>query len=325
MSKWPPHANFAAMTELSNLAYIHNPLDRAGHHRTDRAWLRARLKDPASRIVPLFDLKPFVLKATPTEPPCLGWLKPGLLDISLDGAGAVIFLGLDEGRAHFAVDLTLAHDPSAPGGLLDGFGGTFKDLRSAVMSGDLTGPEASIAAQAKAMIEWHRRHKFCAQCGKSTEITEGGYKRQCETCKAEHFPRTDPVVIMLATRGDKALLGRGKNFPGKMFSALAGFVEPGETIEQAVAREIMEEAGIQTGAVRYFATQPWPYPMSLMIGCFADATSEDIKIDETELADARWMTRAELKAALEGTGGGDFFLPPPLAIAHHLIKAFVEG
>ncbi len=312
------------MTEPLPMTFAHSPLDRAGHHRTDSAWLKARLKDPTTRLLPVYDLKPYMLPADGSNPACLGWLRPGLIDASLSGPHAVVFLGMDNNRAHFAVEIRGNVDPTLTGGILNGFGGEFKDLRASVMSGDLAGGEAAIMAQAKAMIEWHRRHPFCAQCGKPTDISEAGYKRVCLSCKTEHFPRTDPVVIMLAYRGDKALLGRGKNFPGKMMSALAGFVEPGETIEEAVAREIMEEAGIKVGAVRYHATQPWPYPMSLMIGCMAEALSDDITIDETELAEARWIDRETLARALAGEVK-EFFVPPKIAIAHHLIRAFVDG
>ncbi len=312
------------MFEKYPMIFAQNPLDRAGHYRVDQAWLKARLKDPSSRQLPVYDLKPYLLPAQGNDPPCLGWIRPGLIEASWDGPGAVIFLGMDGDRAHFAVEMRVNADPTLNGGVLDGFGGSFKDLRGSVMSGELAGGEAAIMAQARAMIEWHRRHPFCSQCGKATEVIEGGYKRICGHCKAEHFPRTDPVVIMLTHREGRALLGRAKTFPGRMFSALAGFVEPGETIEEAVAREIMEEVGVKVGKVDYFATQPWPFPMSLMIGCLAEGISEDIIIDDTEIAEARWFSREELALALKGETK-DFFVPPAMAIAHHLIRAFVEG
>ena len=152
---------------------------------------------------------------------------------------------------------------------------------------------------------------------------EGGYKRVCPSCGAEHFPRTDPVVIMLATHGDKCLLGRQKGWPEGMYSALAGFMEPGETIEEAVARELHEEAGIHVSAVRYYGGQPWPFPASLMIGCLADADSTQISLDDVELEDAKWVARADVQAAFNGAGG--VAIPPEMAIAHQLMRAFAQG
>ncbi len=182
--------------------------------------------------------------------------------------------------------------------------------------------DAAIMGQAKAMIDWHQRHGFCARCGHATASADGGYRRICPNCNAEHFPRTDPVVIMLATYGEECLVGRGKHFPAGMYSALAGFVEPGETIEEAVRRELKEESGIDTGAVTYHATQPWPFPSSLMIGCFAQALTKDLVIDRNELAEARWLDRATARAIIEGARAEGLWLPPPVAIAHHLIKAW---
>jgi NAD+ diphosphatase len=197
------------------------------------------------------------------------------------------------------------------------------------MAAGLPEKDVAILGQAKAMIDWHERHGFCPRCGHATVIAEAGYKRSCPNCGAEHFPRTDPVVIMLATHtdpklGDACLVGRGKQFPPGFFSALAGFVEPGETIEEAVAREIKEEAGIMVTNVTYFTTQPWPFPSSLMIGCFAQAQGRDITIDPNELADAFWLEKAKARAMLAGERMDNLFLPPPVAIAHHLIKHWAE-
>ena len=236
--------------------------------------------------------------------------------------GDTVFLGMHGDVAHFAVEIPENRDPENSGPLA-GLG-TFADLRQAVAV--LDPGEASILAQAKAMVDWHARHRFCSVCGSPSAPRSAGYSRRCtsEACKAEHFPRTDPVVIMLACRGDKALLGRQKIFPPGMYSALAGFVEPGETIEEAVRREVKEEAGIEVGAVRYHSTQPWPFPSSLMIGCIAEATSETIEMDGEELEDARWVDRATLARALAGDRGAGLFVPPSFAIAHMLVKAWVE-
>jgi NAD+ diphosphatase len=185
--------------------------------------------------------------------------------------------------------------------------------------------DAAIIAQAKAMIDWHQRHGFCPRCGAATKIMDAGYRRLCDKCNSEHFPRVDPVVIMLATHGEACLVGRGKQFPPGMFSALAGFVEPGETIEEAVRRELMEEASVKVGEVTYYATQPWPFPSSLMIGCFAKAESREVKADETELAEVRWLERSVARELIEGKQVNGVRVPPPIAIAHHLIKTWALG
>ncbi|HEY0281593.1 MAG TPA: NAD(+) diphosphatase, partial [Rhizomicrobium sp.] len=174
-----------------------------------------------------------------------------------------------------------------------------------------------------ALIDWHQRHGFCPKCGAPTVSTDAGNKRVCTACQSEHFPRTDPVVIMLATKGDLALLGRNRNWPPDFFSAPAGFVEPGESIEEAVRRELFEETGVVAGAVSYFASQHWPFPSQLMIGCFAACDRSDLNLDGSELAEARWFDRASAKALLAGEVKG-LRGPVPFAIAHHLIKAWAE-
>ena len=181
-------------------------------------------------------------------------------------------------------------------------------------------------AAAKALMHWHAHHRFCANCGALTDVAVAGWRRDCKVCKATHFPRTDPVVIMLAVDGDACVLGRQPRFPKGMYSALAGFVEPGETIEAAVRREIWEEAGVACGAVQYFASQPWPFPASLMIGCFAEARDRSLKVDQVELEDARWFTREEAVALLEKRHPDRLAAPTPVAIAHHLLKQWAyEG
>lgn len=198
------------------------------------------------------------------------------------------------------------------------------DLRSIAVQGLLPPDELGPLGEAKALMDWHRRHGFCANCGGATRSASGGWRRDCAACGTQHFPRTDPVVIMLSVRGDRCLLGRQARFQPGMYSCLAGFVEPGETIEDAVRRETMEEAGIRTGRVRYLASQPWPFPSSLMIGCLAEALDEELVVDQVELEDARWFTRAEVAAMLAGTHPDGLSAPKPFAIAHHILKAFVE-
>jgi NAD+ diphosphatase len=178
-------------------------------------------------------------------------------------------------------------------------------------------------AEAKALLHWHRKHCFCAACGAPSRVSSAGWKRICETCETEHFPRTDPVVIMLSVRGDKCVLGRQSRFPPGMYSCLAGFLEPGETIEAAVRRETLEEAGVRTGQVRYLASQPWPFPASLMIGCIAEALNDDLTIDGEELEHARWFTRDEVRLMLDGQHPEGLLAPQPMAIANALLKSWV--
>ena len=218
----------------------------------------------------------------------------------------------------FAVDLDGAADPAD--GPLEGLG-RFEDLRAIAMR--LPKTDAAILATAKQMFEWRRRHKFCASCGQPSEVSDGGWKRVCPACKVEHFPRTDPVVIMLAVHGEKCLLGRQAAWPKGMFSALAGFLEPGESIEEACARELMEEAALRAVKVRYHSTQPWPYPSSLMIGLIAEVEDEEGCPDQTELSEVRWFTRDEARKLLAGEIEG-VNAPSRLAIAMQLIKAWVE-
>ena len=202
---------------------------------------------------------------------------------------------------------------------------TLTDLRSLATAGAVSAEHLGAIAQGRSLMNWHGRHKYCSVCGTATAIVNGGYRRDCPACGAEHFPRTDPVVIMLAIHEDRALLGRQKQFMPGMYSCLAGFLEPGETIEDAVRRETLEEAGILIGRVRYHASQPWPFPSSLMIGCMAEALTADIRRDETELEDCRWFPRDEVKAMLAGTHAQGLKAPGRFAIANRLVAAWAEG
>ena len=198
------------------------------------------------------------------------------------------------------------------------------DLRSIAVQGVVAAEHVPPLAEAKAILNWHGRHRFCPNCGAATLVTQGGWRRDCPACKAEHFPRTDPVVIMLAIAGERCVLGRSPRFPSTMWSCLAGFAEPGESLEEAVRREVREEVGIVCARVKYFASQPWPFPSSLMIGCHAQALTEQIVIDESEIEEARWFDREELKTMLSRNHPQGLTAPPPIAIAHHIILDFVE-
>jgi NAD+ diphosphatase len=232
----------------------------------------------------------------------------------------VVFLGFLDGAARFAVSLA----PPGIATLQKRSGIELVDLRSIAVRGLLDNDHLCVLAAGKALINWHARHRFCANCGAKTQPVEGGWRRDCRSCEALHFPRTDPVVIMLAVAGDRCLLGRAHRFQAGMWSCLSGFVEPGETVEEAVRRETREEAGIVCGKVAYFASQPWPLPMSLMIGCYAQARSQEIIIDRTELDDARWFERDEIALMLMGQHPQGLTTPLSFAIAHHILRAFVE-
>ncbi|MGC1397389.1 NAD(+) diphosphatase [Candidatus Binatus sp.] len=299
-----------------------SPLNRASEKRTDSNWIESRRRDPSSLVLPMWRLEPFILGSEKSGPPVeLGLVRAGVVESIVEAGALCLVLGLDGERAVFAMDIPGADDP-ANSGPLAGLG-YFRDARVAASIVSLK--DAAIIAQAKAMIDWHQRHGFCARCGAPTKIMDAGYRRLCGQCKAEHFPRVDPVVIMLATFGEACLVGRGKQFPPGMFSALAGFVEPGETIEEAVRRELMEEASVKVGEVTYYATQPWPFPSSLMIGCFAKAESRDAKVDENELAEVRWLERTVARELIEGKQIDGLRVPPPIAIAHHLIRTWALG
>jgi NAD+ diphosphatase len=306
---------------MQAIPFSGNPLDRASDRRTDAEWIAARWRDSSTRVWPLWNLQPFLV-GNEKDGSALeaGYLRPGLAE-EIAGPDAIsIFLGLENGKAVFALDLPLEND-RASGGPLTGLG-HFRDARTAAQLLPLK--HAAILGQAKALIDWHKRHGFCPNCGARTALADAGYRRHCDACGADHFPRTDPVVIMLAIHEDACLVGRAARFPKGMFSALAGFIEPGETIEEAVAREIYEEAGVRVNNVTYFATQPWPFPSSLMIGCFAHAEGRDITLDQNELAEAFWLEKSKLRALLAGERVDGLWVPPSVAIAHHLLKRFAD-
>ncbi|MBV9555412.1 MAG: NAD(+) diphosphatase [Alphaproteobacteria bacterium] len=293
-----------------------NPLDRVSERRRDRAWIAGLLAAPETRVLPLYELKPSVGDMLR---PALDWQPVAAWQEAIAGGALSIFLGIGEdGHARFAVDAT-GCDAAAADNI---------DVRS--LAPLLPAGEAAILAEARSLIDWHARHRFCAQCGTPTDISSAGWTRRCPNCRASHYPRSDPVTIMLVVRGERALLGRNKRRPGQRFSCLAGFMEPGETPEEAVRREVREESGIRVGWVKYLAAQPWPFPSTLMMGFLAEGISEAITIDPEELAEARWFERAEIREMVARAASGDddmtrVSIPQPIAIAHHLCRRWSYG
>jgi NAD+ diphosphatase len=302
------------------IAFSGNPLDRAADKRSDKAWLGSARASPQARVLPLWKLQPLLFgpEASP-QATRLGFIDAKLAS-GLGGDSAIeVFLGTRADEAFFARDISALPDPLAAA--LANYG-HFRDARTATAL--LSTAETAILAQAKALIDWHNRHGFCAQCGAATSAADAGYRRICGSCRTEHFPRTDPAVIMLVTRGDQCLLGRNRRFAGGHYSTLAGFVEPGETIEEAVAREISEEVGLRTHRVRYFASQPWPFPANLMIGCFAEVDSSNITVDGQEIVAAHWFEHAAIQRLISGAST-EVGLPRRDAIAFHLIAHWAEN
>ena len=291
------------MRHAEEVTFGGSGLDRAAALRSDPGAMAMHLAQGS--VLPIWRGKPLF-----GEDAALAWVPAG--HTVLAGGGPALFLGLDQGTARFAVDVSGWVPDAVPGddmvgGFLDASLQTHPALPDALGFQDLRGQmalmtprDAEIAATARALLQWHSTHRFCAACGAASQVSHAGWQRDCPACGAHHFPRTDPVVIMLVVRGNSLLLGRSAPWPAGMYSLLAGFVEPGETLEAAVRREVAEETGISIGTVRYLSSQPWPFPASLMLGCIAFATSETITIDPTELEDALWITREDLVAVFAG-------------------------
>lgn len=251
-----------------------------------------------------------VLASSEDPPIFLGRNGDGRLIFAYDISSWQPANGADAPANSF-LDQTEQHHPDLPKDA------AFVELRRIMVR--LSARDAELAATAKAVLGWHRSHRFCAKCGAQSRMTQGGWQRDCDACGARHFPRTDPVVIMLITHGSRALLGRSPGWPEGMYSCLAGFIEPGETVEAAVRREVYEESGVTVGAVRYLASQPWAFPASLMIGCHGDALSDEIRIDPQEIEDALWVTKSDLMDAFAGQN--PTILPARKgAIAHFLLR-----
>ncbi len=296
------------------VGFAGNIIDRQSENRADDSVEKA-LADPATRLLLMGSGR--ILLKLDDEGATEGYFTSAEAVSLGSETGNAVLLGFSSTGPVVAIPVT-AEAEALPQ--------TIKaiDYRSVYMQG-LLGPAAlGELAQAASLLAWHANHRFCGKCGQPTEMRAGGYKRVCTACGTEHFPRTDPVAIMLAVSRDRCVLGRSRHFAPGMYSALAGFIEPGETIENAVRRETLEESGIKLGRVVYHASQPWPFPYSLMIGCFGEALNNDINADLTELEDCRWFERGEVLAMLDKSHPA-LFTPPPGAIAHHLIRAWAES
>ena len=303
-----------------------NPLDRGEVIRRSATDIARHMTSSDTRVVLLRELDP--LTETTDDSTKLALLSPRqAASVCRSAPRTEALLGTDASGTPIAAWNIAADDlpdPSESLAILKGAQYEFTDARAAAEM--LPRQQSGILAQAKANLDWHQRHRHCARCGNSTSSKRGGHVRQCQSCNAEHFPRTDPVVISLVTHGDKCLLGQsaGRLRSMRMYSALAGFMDQGESMEEAVRREVMEEAGIRVGEVRYHSSQPWPFPSSLMIGSHSQALTTEIDIDEFEMTDVRWFHRSDVISALNHSNP-DLRVPGPIAIAHHLIKAWAQG
>jgi NAD+ diphosphatase len=292
-------------------------LDRADDLRRDEAWIAARLGHPTTRLVPVWRARNLV---DTTGDPRAVWLDPARAAGLIEGAAETVFLGTEGECAYFALDVSPLDESEAEAAVTGS--GVFKDLRA--VGPLLARREGATLAYARGLVYWHRRHRFCGVCGSATLSTQGGHIRRCSgpDCGADHFPRTDPAVIMLIHDGERCVLGRQKAWPDGMHSTLAGFVEPGETLEEAVAREVYEEVGLEVSEVTYNSSQPWPFPSSLMLGFHAYSRHLPLRINAQELAAAAWYSRDDLRASPEDES---FRLPRPDSIARRLIEDWLTA
>lgn len=310
-----PSARTHPLLGSGAIAFAGNPLDRASHQRTDPAWIEAAFKRDTSLLIPFFKGDPLIIDGAP------GFLTTAARG-EFPGEGVLVFLGIDKtGAALFALDASQAgiSPDAAPFGDI----GAYINLRQ--IADKIDHASLAIIGQARWLLDWHQRHRFCAACGSATISADGGAKRTCAPCQTDHFPRTDPVAIVLVRHGDHCLLGRGPHFPPGVLSCLAGFAEPGETIEECAIREIREEAGVEITNVCYQLSQPWPFPCSLMIGLTADASARELTLERTEIEEARWLSRKQVQDILGGDQSTAIFLPPRHTIARQLLERWVSS
>ena len=296
--------------------YSESPLNRIAERRENHDWIAEQLTHPESLFVPVWRSRNLVHGVEEGNPEAIYISGEAAQQLRMQG-GPWAFLGLLDEKAVFAVDISTAEDPVP---LLPDTVGKFVDLRA--VGWGVARPEASVLAHARGLMHWRSRHRFCGVCGGVCDAKSSGHMMQCVTCEAQHFPRTDPAVIMLVTRGDSCLLGHSTRFPrANMYSTLAGFLEPGETLEEAVRREVFEESGVAVGLVQYHSSQPWPFPGNIMLGFYAEGLTEAITIDTEELLDARWFTREQCK----NPEAHDFLLPRVDSIARRLIEDWLAA
>ncbi len=298
-------------------------LKRLSEKRADANYIGVARADPRAKVLPLFDLRVPIISQADRSGAQLRWMTQHDVQ-AIAKPAEYVFLGEEESGAPVftcnfqplqLVQATAALEELKP----------LVDLRSLAMQGVLSEAELLVASQARAIMAWHAVNRCCARCGGHIRSHDGGWRRHCGACGLDTYPRMDPAVIMLVTRGGRCLLGREHRFPEKLYSTLAGYVEPGDDIEHAVRREIKEETGIEVGEVRYIASQPWPFPHSLMIGCWGEAMNEELAVNASELADARWFSREEAASMLAGQHPEGLEVPPAISIAYSLIRSFANG
>tara|TARA_B100000029_G_scaffold363741_1_gene356857 strand:- start:42481 stop:43413 length:933 start_codon:yes stop_codon:yes gene_type:complete len=297
--------------------FSQNPLNRGESERRDEQWISGQIDNPNSKFMIVNDLN--ILIDSSSKNKSLAWMPQQNIH-RLEIEGSPVLLGIQDDVTHFA--LSISHNSAS--NLVSEPQYEFVDARTC--AGFLSSESTGIIAQARIQINWHNKNKFCSVCGKPNNIFRGGQVLKCSSCNNETFPRTDPVIIMVVTDGEYCLLGqsRGRLSQTNTYSALAGFMDQGESIEEAVAREVMEEAGLKIKNVTYHSSQPWPFPNSLMIGCLAEAQTTDIHMDDEEMVSVKWFNREQVRLALDGNNP-DLNLPAPIAIAHHLIRSWADS
>lgn len=303
------------MSDLLPLPFASGPFERSAHLRKDTKWLTDSFRAKDTKFLIFQD---GMIASTHEDRPEIVFSRLTITP-DLPAISSWMFLGLPDETPYFAINL--AKDVSlSEFGTFEAY--EFSDLRPIAIK--ISNLDAQLAATARSIFAWHDRHGFCSNCGHETTIVEAGWKRQCPSCDAEHFPRTDPVAIMLAIKDGKALLGRGRHFPENLYTCLAGFVEPGETIEQAAARELFEEAGVRAKPnARYLFSQPWPWPSSLMCGICLEVESFELNLDQEEIADAKWFTKEEVRLIL-AKEHPTYIAPSRIAVARHMMQYWVD-